>query len=463
VQSNVPAAPILRRNNTGLQGVRPATSTTGTSAVQTITAPQPILSPDGRPSPSTSPVAIQPRGSLGSAPVQTTGAVPHDTTSVIPANPVTATVPVIEASPKKPMNKTTLMVIGSMLSIALIIMCFVLFGAKEKQDLYDTYSTLIKDIESKKTLTVTKDDLDALLTGMVKTEIKDKIGGYTAMSKAQAKDGEFSPTLEIAKFVNVPGQDIKDESMKNIFLAIAINPNHDPEAHKLLLEYALENPNKPQSAEAINRMKKFADDSYIENILKVYDKTTQLATRTSAANTLTEIIKRSKTKSTIANTLIAKYNEAWDEKNKLAYLRLLGTTGSKSALKILYEALKKDEITFRLSAFKALATSPTIEPLESMLEVYTREVKEPYLSQYRDSIFGILETNKDLSDAQNTEHWKEVFALSPTERSQKHVVSELSGKEEAWAGKLLGEIAKSPDTNKAVKDFATEKLNRKKK
>jgi hypothetical protein len=394
--------------------------------------------------------------------VNTSAAVQHDT-GAVPQGPDTATVPVLEAAPKKPMSKTTLIVIGSMLAIALIIMSFVISGAKEKQDLFDTYSTLIKDIESKKILTVTRDDLDALLTGMVKTDIKDKIGGYTAMSKAQAKDGEFSPTLEIAKFVTVPGQKIKDESMKNIFLAISRNPNHDPEAHKLLLEYALENPDKPHSAEAINRMKQFADDSYIENILKVYDKTTQLATRTSAANTLTEIIKRSKTKSNIATALIDKYNGAWDEDKKLAYLRLIGTTGSKEALKILYEALNSDEIKFRLSAFKALSTSPTTEPLKAMLAVYSKEDKELNLSRYRDGIFGLLKSNKNLSETKNMELWMEVFTASPTERSRKHVISELSGIEKKWAGRLITEIVNTPNLDKSVKDYATEKLSKRNK
>jgi serine/threonine protein kinase len=457
-QLGIPAAPILRKAITGLQSVRPVDNITGPlssltpAAVNTITSPQPILSPTGRSNPSTTPVAIQPRGNIGSAPV--------DTTSAIPPDPSTAVIPVIEPQPKKPMNKTTLIVIGSMLTIALIIVCFVFFGARNEQNHQDVYSILIKDIESKKTLTVTRTELDNLLTSMVKNTIKDKIGGYTAMSKAVAKDGSFSPTLEIAKFITVPGQDIKDESMRQIYKAIYINPSHDPEADMLLLDYAIRNPDKPHIAYAINKMKEFADDSYIESILAIYDKATMITTRASCANTVTEIIKRSNTKSNIATNLITRYKGAWDEDKKLSYLRLLGTTGSKEALEILYQALNHDEIKYRMSAFKALSTSPSIEPFEAMIKVYEVEENETHLSKYRKDIFNLLKSNNHLPDQQKTEYWMKMLESSPTERSSKHVIAELSGIDSELASTLLKKIIASPDQNATIKQFATERLKK---
>ena len=459
-QLGIPAAPILRKAITGLQSVRPVSNITGPlssltpAAVNTITSPHPILSPTGRSNPSTTPVAIQPRGNIGSAPV--------DTTSAIPPNPSTAVIPVIEPQSKKPMNKTTLIVTGSMIAVATIIMCFVIFGAKKENDHQDTYSTLIKDIQNKDTLPVTKADLDNLLISMTKGTIKDKIGGIFAMSKVEAKDEKFSPTLEIAKFVNVPGQDIADKTMVDIFRAMNANPNFDHEAHKVLLKYAIQNPDKKHSGEAIHRMRMFADDSYIKDILEVYDKTSQSAIRSICANTLIEIFKRSKKKISIAGNIIDKYNRVEDSNSikKLAYLRLLGATGSKESLVILNKALKHKEIKYRLSAFKSLSSCPTIEPFEAMLEVYTKEDNESHLSKYRDNIFSLLKSNNHLSDQQKTEYLMEMLELSPTERSSKHVIDELSGIESELASTLLKKIIASPDQNATIKQFATERLKK---
>jgi HEAT repeat protein len=354
-----------------------------------------------------------------------------------------------------------MIVIGSVLIIALIIITILIINSKGKKDDYDSFQTLIKDIESKSVLTVSKEGLDSLLDGMINPDItaNQKIGGYTALSRAQAKDGAFSPTLEIAKFATTPGQNLKDEALKNIFKAIRMNPNRDPEAHKLLLEYALANPDKAHSAEAIIGMTEFADESYIDNIINIYDKATQLTTRNACAKILTEIIKRSKDKASISTKLIAKYTGAWEEDKKLAYLRLLGTTGSSEALKILYEALNNTDIAIRMSAFKALSSSPTIEPLDAMLKVYAAEKNEIHLSKYRGDIFDLLEANENLTNEQKIQAWMKILKASPTEKCSQHAITVISGLEPEFAKSLLKMIITSPDTNAAIKTYATEKLD----
>jgi hypothetical protein len=98
-----------------------------------------------------------------------------------------------------------------------------------------------------------------------------------------------------------------------------------------------------------------------------------------------------------------------------------------------------------------------------MLAVYSKEDKELNLSRYRDGIFGLLKSNKNLSETKNMELWMEVFTASPTERSRKHVISELSGIEKKWAGRLITEIVNTPNLDKSVKDYATEKLSKRNK
>jgi serine/threonine protein kinase len=464
-------APLLRKLNTGIQGVSPATSITspnsvqaGTSAVsaKAITAPQRILAPNGMPSTITSPVAIQPRVNLAPAHAYTNVAsAPVHTTSFVTQGPQTGTMPVAVTHHKKPLNRKMVIVISSALLIAIIIISTFIFGASKKKNAYDSYQTLIKDIESKSTLTVTKEELQSLLDGMLNEDItpNQKIGGYTALSRAQAKDGAFSPTLEIAKFIMGQGSGIKDASMKDIFKAIRMNPNRDTEAHKVLLEYALANPDKAHTAEAINGMSEFADDSYIDNIINIYDKAAQLPTRNACAKTLTGIIKRSNDKAGISTKLIAKYTGAWEEDKKLAYLRLLGTTGSPEAMKILYDSLNNSDLSIKMSAFKALSNSPTIEPLDAMLKVYAAEKNEIHLSKYRSDIFDLLDANQQLANEQKIVAWMKIIKVSPTEKCSEHTFSVISGLESEFAKSLLKMIIASPDSNANTKSLATETLD----
>lgn len=436
------------------------------------TAPQPLLSPEGKASPSTAPVITQPAEALGDNTTATiTSSIPIIEGSLTPnvapaytqpASQLTSESALVKTMPqsiipaKKTMSRMTFIVIGSMLAMATIIMCFVIIGAKKEKDHQDTYSQLIKNIEAKEKLPVTREELKNLLLSMVK-DTKDKIGGYTAMSKAVPKSEDFSPTLEIAKFITVPGQKIKDESMRQIIRAIAMNPKHDPEAHKLLLKYAIENPNKKHSGDAINRMKKFADDSFIEGILTVYDKTSELATRTSAANTLTEIIKRSNNKDSIADEIMERYFKAQDDQ-KLAYLRLVGATGSQEALKLLTVAIRDKDVKVRMSAARALSKFPTIEPFEVILAAYAGENNQSLNNRYRDSLFDLLESNIELSDEKRIELWTKFIQSSPTKKSMRHVIGRISGTKSEWATKLLEGILKNPDYDEKIKTFVQERL-----
>lgn len=459
-----PAIPVLRRN-TGPVATRPANALTGPLAVQapsTATAPQPILSPEGKPSNSTSPVAIQPAGTLGSAPVNI---IPGNTTTLLapsagipaeqPAPEAEAPQPEFHIPAKKPMSKAMLIVIASMLAVATIIMSFVLFGAKKEKDHQETYSKLIKDVEAKfqagEPLPVTREELDNLLTRLIKPSIKDKIGGRYALSIAAARDDDFSPTLEIAKFATTPGQDISDELMSDIFKAINLNPNFDHEAHKQLLEYATKNPSKKQSGEAIKRMKPFADDFYIDGILDVYENSNQIAIRASCSNTLTEIIKRSKTKSSIAANIIDRYDNAKDSDIKLAYLRLLGNTGSKEAVNILNRELKSKDILIRLSAHKGLSSSPTIEPFEALLKVYIEEKNESHRKKYRTNIITLLGSGKKLSDKQRINLWTKFINQTSTQPGKVQIIGYIAGQKSHWAKNIFNSLLVAPDIDDKIK------------
>jgi hypothetical protein len=101
-----------------------------------------------------------------------------------------------------------------------------------------------------------------------------------------------------------------------------------------------------------------------------------------------------------------------------------------------------------------------MEPFDAMIKVYVEEKSETHLSKYRKDIFNLFKSNDNLSDQKKTENWMKMFESSPTERSSKHVIAELSGINTELAGTLLKKIIASPDQNANIKEYATERLKR---
>ena len=365
---------------------------------------------------------------------------------------------------KKPMNKTLVIVICSMLSVAIIIIGFISFGYSRKQEHKDTYNRLIKGIEAKynegETLPVTRKELDNILTSMAMPEIKDKVGGSYALSLAVATNDDFIPAIVIAKFATTPGKGIGDNTMDNIFKAVALNPTCNEEAHKILLGYAAKNPDKPQSEQAIKRMTTIADDSFVDEILTVYENTNSISVRNNCANILAEIIKGSRTKSSIAADIINRYENADTEVKKVAYLRLLGATGSKEALNLLYKQLKNSDIKFRLAAAKGLSKTPSIEPFEPILKVYAAEQNSANGKRLQTNLLDLLEANSDIKDIKKVELWEKFIKQSPVKRNAQRLIDQLASKKTSWSKKTLTQILNSSEYDTKTKEFVRSRQKR---
>jgi len=427
-----PAPPLLQRNNTGL--VSAQSRTLNVQAPTANTAPQPILSPDGKPSTNTSPVAIRAAGAqLAANPATSTTtayiAPTHaQTAPVQTAQTAVHAVPEMMQPVKKPMNKTLVIVICSMLE--------------------------------GETLPVTRKELDNILTSMAMPEIKDKVGGSYALSLAVATNDDFIPAIEIAKFATTPSQGIGDNTMDNIFKAVALNPTCNKEAHKILLGYAAKNPDKPQSEQAIKRMTTIADDSFVDEILTVYENTNSISVRNNCANTLAEIIKGSRTKSSIAADIINRYENADTEVKKVAYLRLLGTTGSKEALNLLYKQLKNSDIKYRLAAAKGLSKTPSIEPFEPILKVYAAEQNSANGKRLQTNLLDLLEANSDIKDIKKVELWEKFIKQSPVKRNAQRLIDQLASKKTSWSKKTLTQILNSSEYDTETKEFVRSRQRR---
>ena len=416
------------------------------------TAPQPILAPDGRASTSTSPVAIQPAGAM-------TGQVQASTQTGPQAE---SNIHSIQSSG---LNKKLVFGVCAFLIAGIIGVCIALFGADEEKKLNDKYSELIINIEKKffegESLLIDNDQLNTIFKVIENPEATEnrRVGGYFALSIAEAKDDSFSPTIETAKFATT-NKNLTDETKRELFQSIALNPKQEIEAYKELLRHAADNPNKAYSADIIRRMKKFASESHLEDILNVYEGTKELTTQTICVDAISEITTRTNSKTFISNSLIKRYTNSSEKPLKLAYLRILGITGSEDALNILTQALNSDDRQLKISASKGLSKFPNSKPFSDMLTVFSNENTEVTNKSYRNDIFQLLANAKNMNDASRIEHWYLLVTKAPSDHSRKHIISKIASKKISWALEVLKKIIGNDSLDDETRNHAKNELEK---
>ena len=430
----------------------PATTQVGPS---NATSPQPIISPSGSLSPSTSPIAIQPAGAIHTGQVAATATAPNE----IQAQTQATNMQLLQ---KQGMNKKLVIGVCAALALGIGGISVALFGAGENNERNEKYNTLTEDVErrfkAREIRTFNKDQLDVIFSVIKdpKSTENKRTGGYYLLSLDEAENDVFSPPLETAVFATSE-KDLSDETRGSLFRAVALNPEKNLEAHEILLDYAVANPNKKHSAEAIKRMKEFADDTHLDKILDVFEKTEELNSKAICSETIAAIAKRSNSKNLISNILTERYKAAEDKSLQLAYLRILGITGSQASLKTLTDALKSSNGEKKVAASKGLAKFPTIDPFPYMLAVFAAENKESTNKSYRSHIFELL-ADKNVSDSVNVKNWYDLIAKAPTVHSRKMVVGRVAIQKSSWAIEVLNKVASNPSFDTETKNFSKNKL-----
>ncbi len=425
---NANAAPTLQK--TAMQIIQPAGNITGPMSVQptgnslTATAPQRIVSPNGLLSPSTAPVGIQPA---------------HANTGIqntVPATQNTQPHQLHINQTKK--SKTLPIVIGSMVAVAVIIGGMIIYDGSSTKNHQEQYSALIKDIEPKTSITVTEEELNILLKGLVSSNIKDKQGALIALSKANAKDKLFSPTLLIANFATTPNQPLSPESKQSIFASIDRNKNKDLNAYRVVLDYALANPNSLESGKAIQIMINNADDSFVDNLLKFYNKKSTLASKNNCKKALINIIQKSNYKKQISEKIVLSYNNAYDDDYKLALLRIMGATNSKEALNILYKELDNDNTINRLAATEGLSEASTLEPFDKIIDMLSSKENASQSKQMEALTADLLVKNDSIPELNKEKRWIQLLSIA---KNKAPVYSKARNLKSDWVKEFLTKVA----------------------
>ncbi len=439
------------------------------------TAPQPILSPNGRLSPATSPIAIQPAG--GATQLVNTVQPQHNT--VQPqhnqyAQNQLGQPQVVQNQLRNPQshvnqaandNKRNVIIVSTLLALAIIGFCIAIFGANRNKERDESYSKLIQGIEQKynanESLPISKLELDYIHDTLIDPNVSanQKNGGYYALSIAESKDSSFSPSFETANFATSENNKVSDRVRSELFRTIAINPNKSLEAQTVLLNHAKNNPSGKDAINIVKMMRDTADYSDLNSLLHIFDNADEPALRAVCEITITAMIHRSIIKRSISNELNTRYNKvSADKQLKIAYLKILGSTGQKNSLSTLLKALKDDDLSIKLAASRGLAEFPTLEPFNAMLAEFTAEKSESNNKRLRSDIFKLLGSVENISTADKINHWFQLAIKAPTIYSQQTVVAKIGVYKEAWAKETLNKIITSRSFDTEVINLATKKL-----
>jgi len=363
------------------------------------------------------------------------------------------------------MNKKLVIGICAALVAGIGAVGVLLLGADKNNQRDKEYKSLIpedveKYFEKGRAITLNKDQLDVIFSVIKdpKSTENKRTGGYYVLSMAEAENDAFSPPLETAIFATSE-KNLTDKTRGELFRTVTLNPKRDIKAHETLLSYAAENPNKEITKDIIRRMKNFAEERHLEEILSVFENATELTTQTTCSDTINEIVRRSGSKNRIAANLINRYNVASDKPLKLAYLRILGITGTEEALATLVGALKSNDNQLILAAAKGLSKYPTSQPFNDMLTVFASEKAEDTNNRIRNAIFELLINAKDLNNTTRAQYWYEFIKKAPSIYSRKQIVARVATiKKSVWTAEVLAQVANNSDFDIETTTYAKNKL-----
>lgn len=455
-------------------------------ALTNQTGPQPILTPAGAPSTNTSTQRLQPPTPPGAlrpppAPVNASKGPPPrpGAPAPVPAQPAVASptppLPTAEqpqltpeeeiqilATQNKSLSKTNKIVILSMLVVAIIIASIVLIIKGDTNDNNKTYNRLIKNIQGKEELPVTKDELNVLLNGIVGTaNVKDRIGAYIAFTKLKSADESFSAPLHMTKFALSEEAALSPEARKKLFEAISFNKPYHQESFRMMLQYAKQNPDSPAAEQAIGQLRKVIADSLFDDVLAVHDTTKELNTKTKCVNIMVDIIEKSKNKSALSKKLVARYNAAKSEVDKLSYVRIMGATGANDSMAILTKNLKSSNAIHVQSATRGLAKWPNIKPYDALVDAYANSGSNS--SKIRKDIFTFLDTNDNATNVEKIAMWKKLIKAAPDNRETRQIIGVIANKQTDVSKAVLQYVLTIPNFDEKSKEHAQEKLRKNKK
>jgi hypothetical protein len=415
--------------------------------VKTVTAPQPLMPPEGfKPSVHTSAQELPPY-----EPEPQPAYVPQ---SVPGSRPMPARPPVTLKTKTQISNahKTT---IAALLGLAVVLLGWFLLDRSAKNRLMRVYNekiTLAADPTATE-LPVDAEALGLLLNAAIGTGMNEaRQTVYQALYLAKATDG----TDIDARIADFATKRAMSADVREVLIRDVLRRRNNPSVMPALMNYASQTGTDPRFAVAALQAVRFmAQDGQIPQLLAILQKTSDDEVRRAAEDTMAEIIGKSASGTQLAGQFIEAYRTAASDSIRHSLLRMIGRCGGDKALELVKTALAepRDRVAAIASIgswrdgsalpliYKFIGDSDDMQLRARAFDAVSRFCNERGESLGRDALGSI---------------WRQMAALAKTTEEQVKVIGALMQHDEEWSIRLLEQYRDSE--NHSVADRADRAL-----
>lgn len=420
--------------------------------VKTVTAPQPLMPPEGsKPSVHTSAQDLPPAepepAPKPAAPLLTAAVGRSSSTAA-------ATMPMAPKHKPK-LSNATKTTIAAILALLAVLLAWLLLDRSRENRLTAIYNEKIQIAAdpSATEVPVNAESLQLLLdaatnTGMV--EARNTV--YQALYLAKATDGT-DIDARIAEFATTR-QMLPD--VREVLIRDVLRRRKNPAIVPTLLAYASRPGLEPRNAvAALQAVRHMAGDEQFGQFLTVIQATEHQEVRKAAEDTMGEIIKRSLRVESLADRLIDAYQGATSDVVRHSLLRLLGRTGGGKALELVKNALA--EPRDQVAAIVSLGSWCDATALPLLYDFIAASEDLPLRGRAFDSVTRFAAENEETLDAAATRLlWETLASLAKTTDEQLKVIRGLLDHSGDWSIAILEKYRDSD--NDRVADLAERAL-----
>jgi serine/threonine protein kinase/HEAT repeat protein len=450
-----PTAALLAKHPTAAHEPAPVVAVEAAAQdeepVNNITAPQPLMPPEGsKPSVHTSSHDLPP-------PEPEPAPVPV-VAKTVQVRAQIHSVPMTPAGPRKLSNNAKA-AIAAILGILVVLLAWYLLDRSGKNREAKLYNEMINLAAKSDTteIPVTAEKLDLLLNAATNTgvvEARQTI--YQALFLAKSVDGT-DVDARIAEFAT-SGEMLPD--VRETLIRDVLRMRKNPAVVPTLLAYAIRSTDKPGTAvAALQAIRYMAGDEQFDAFLKVLESTGNVEIRKAAEDNLVEILKKSPNRATHAKALAGLYQNSANDDIRHAALRLLGRCGGDNALDLVKKALTGSEPKDQVAAVISIGgwSDDTAFPL--LVDFIASQVDEQQRGRAFDAALRFLDTSEiNRQPDALRDLWLQLAAQAKTSSEKLKIIRGLVNFTNDWAVKLLDGYSKDEDDS--VSDLAEKALVR---
>ncbi len=407
------------------------------------------------PAPQLKPTAPHAQGTV-SAKITAQPATPTAPTSQGADSPTTDSALGMESAKKTISNGAKWSLI-SMLAAVIVITAVVGRAYMEKRKLAHLYNDimieakLLNDEEGEQGISklisdgipLTKQELNRILSEATSMQENKQKGLILQVLRHAKAEGEYDiSTLILNHTLNAKCPSSIRKGLLQDVVAYHANPNH----LQPLLDYAKQSTEEDSAAAAIRAMKSCSNDSkadiQVKGLLDLVKNSESASIRRAAEDTIQSIIVESSKKSNHAATLYQSYQTAKNETNKLAMLRILGSTGEEVALDALNEALNSDNTANQSAALSALGKLGDDSQLPALIEFLNAPKNKLMRRDTFKVIDQILRSGPERDSDQLKDVWTKISASATSDAEKNYIIGGLATQNNQWAIELLSPFTK---------------------